>query len=410
MAHLKKHRLIRKSQHGFMPGKSCTTNLLSFFEKAMAAVDRGKSFDAVFLDFAKAFNKVPRKRLLKKVKAHGINGQLLKWIQNWLTGRRQHVVLGGAFSDWIEVLSGVPQGSVLGPLLFLIFINDIDLAAAHIEALVKFADDTKVGQTVRTAADRAALQTALDNLCSWTEKWGMKFNVSKCKVMHFGKRNPKFDYQMDGVRLEEVEEERDIGVTVSNTLKPSKQCAKAAATARAVLGQITRAFHFRDRVTFVKLYKTYVRPHLEFCTPAWAPWTQADKDCLEKVQIKMVSMISGLQSDNYFGKLAEIGLDTLQERRHIADMVQMNKMAHSVGDFGFSELFDPVQNLQATRAVADPLNVKPRPANLELRRGFFSYRAAMDWNKIPANIKNLTVAGSFKEVYRKTRATPRDST
>jgi hypothetical protein len=143
----------------------------------------------------------------------------------------------------------------------------------------------------------------------------MKFNVSKCKVMHLGKRNPKFDYEMDGVRLEEVEEERDIGVMVSNTLKLSKQCAKAAAAARVVLGQITRAFHFRYKVTFVRLFKTYVRPHLEFCTPSWAPWTQADRDCLEKVQIKMVSMISGLQSDIYVDRLAEIGLDSLQERQ-----------------------------------------------------------------------------------------------
>jgi hypothetical protein len=118
------------------------------------------------------------------------------------------VLLNGIFSDWIEVLSGVPQGSVLGPLLFLIFINDIDLAAADIEALVKFADDTKVGQTIRTEADRAALQTALTNLCEWTERWGMKFNVAKCKVMHFGRHNPGYEYEMDGVKLQQVEEER----------------------------------------------------------------------------------------------------------------------------------------------------------------------------------------------------------
>jgi hypothetical protein len=101
MNHLKRHRLIRKSQHGFMPGRSCTTNLLEFFDKVTAAVDRGESFDAVFLDFANAFDKVPRKRLLKKVRAHGITGLLLRWIQNWLTGRRQRVVLNGAFSEWI---------------------------------------------------------------------------------------------------------------------------------------------------------------------------------------------------------------------------------------------------------------------------------------------------------------------
>jgi hypothetical protein len=134
--------------------------------------------------------------------------------------------------------------------------------------------------------------------------------------------------------------------------------------------------------------------------------TSTDRDCLEKVQIKMVSMVSGLQSDTYEGQLAELGLDTLQERRHVADMIMMNKMAHRVGDFDFSELFDPVQNNHATRAGADPLNVKPRAATLELRRGFFGYRAVKDWNRIPGHIKNIPVAGRFKQAYRRTRAAP----
>jgi hypothetical protein len=404
MHHLKRHGLIKKSQHGFLPGRSCATNLLAFFEKATAAVDMGESFDAVFLDFAKAFDKVPRRRLIKKVRAHGISGPLLLWIQNWLTDRRQRVVLNGSFSDWIEVLSGVPQGSVLGPLLFLIFINDIDMAAAEIDILVKFADDTKVGQAIRSAADSAALQSALDKLCQWSEKWGMSFNISKCKVMHFGRNNPEHVYSMNGEALEKVKKERDIGVIVQDNLKLAAQCTAAAATARAVLSQISRAFHYRDKFTFVKLYKTYVRPHLEFSTPAWSPWNQVDKDCLEKVQKKMVNMVSGLKSGSYEGKLAEIGLDTLEERRHIADMITMNKMAHGVGEFGLQELFEPVQAHHATRAVADPLNVRPRPATLELRRGFFSYRVAKDWNKIPVNIKSIPVAGRFKGAYRRTRA------
>jgi ribonucleases P/MRP protein subunit RPP40 len=169
------------------------------------------------------------------------------------------VVVNGSISEWIEVLSGVPQGSVLGPLLFLIFINDIDAAAETIEILLKFADDTKVGQTVRSDLDRAALQAALDGLCRWTEDWGMSLNVAKCKVIHFGRNNPEFEYHMQGQRLEKVERECDIGVIVHKSLKPAAQCAKAAGTARTVLGQITRAFRYRDKDIFVKLYKTYVR-------------------------------------------------------------------------------------------------------------------------------------------------------
>jgi hypothetical protein len=213
---------LKRSLHGFLPWRSCATNLLKFLERATKAVDNGEAFDAVFLDFAKAFDKVPNARLLKKMSAHGIQGHLLRWVTNWLTGRRQRVVLGGEVSDWIEVLSGVPQGSVLGPLLFLIFINDIDEAAAAVDILRKFADDTKLGHTVNDKNDKNILQEALDNLTEWSNKLGMSFNVKKCKVVHFGRSNKKYSYEMNGEQLAEVEEERDIGVEVHQSLKPSK--------------------------------------------------------------------------------------------------------------------------------------------------------------------------------------------
>ena len=154
-SHLTANRLIKKSQHGFVKDRSCVTNLLEFLEQATTVVDSGAGFDIIYLDFAKAFDKVPIKRLLKKVRAHGIHGQVLQWIENWLKGRRQRVVLNGKFSSWEEVLSGVPQGSVLGPLLFVIFINDMDDMVSQIDTLKKFADDTKLGKTVRTEKDRS---------------------------------------------------------------------------------------------------------------------------------------------------------------------------------------------------------------------------------------------------------------
>jgi hypothetical protein len=224
----------------------------------------------------------------------------------------------------------------------------------------------------------------------------MSFNTKKCKVMHFGRRNPQYDYEMNGERLEKVEEERDIGVTVQKSLKPSAQCAKAAGTARAVLGQISRSFHYRDKKTFVKLYVTYVRPHLEFCTPAWSPWTRADIDCLENVQKKMVKMISGLSAVNYEEKLLELGLDSLETRRRNADILTVHKMVHGIGDIDTNIWFEKITGSAITRARADPLNVKCRAGTLEIRRNFFSNRVVNDWNAVPAEIKQILVPGKFK--------------
>jgi len=396
--HLERNKLIKKSQHGFMRGKSCTSNLLAFLDKVTAAVDNGEAVDVVYLDFAKAFDKVPVERLLKKVEAHGISGQILRWIGAWLRNREQRVVLNGEASDWAAVLSGVPQGSVLGPLLFLIFINDLDEAAAA-RFIFKFADDTKVAQPAQTEEDCAVLQESLDGLVQWAERWGMAFNMQKCKVMHLGHANRKHVYTMNGAVLEETEEERDLGVMISNKLKPGTQCAKAARTAAAVLGQISRAFHFKDRYVFVQLYKQYVWPHLEFAVQAWSPWAVADKEVLEAVQRRMVRMVSGLRSTEYEDRLKELGMTTLEERRHQADMAMMFKTMRGV-DGQKEEWFTPAAAGQRrTRVADDPLNVRLAHGRLELRKNFFTVRCTEHWNNVPGEIKNLRSVESFKKAY-----------
>ena len=193
-------------------------------------MDRGKNADIFYLDFAKAFDKVPRARLLQKMRTKGIGGHVLSWIQNWLTGRTQSVKIGIENSDNCEVKSGVPQGSVLGPPpLFTIFIDDVDDNAEQLDLLLKFANVTKGLQEmeINGEEDRTKLQTTLDRLVKWAEDWGMKFNVDKCKIMHVGRKNPRYEYFMAGVKLREVEEEKDIGVTIHNSLKPAKHCKKS---------------------------------------------------------------------------------------------------------------------------------------------------------------------------------------
>jgi hypothetical protein len=174
MAHLRKYNLIKESQHGFIHKRSCLTNLLEFLEHVTNYVDQGYPIDVIYLDFQKAFDKVLHKRLMLKLRALGIVDEIYCWIEDWLKDREQRVILLGANSDWIGVKSGVPQGSVLGPLLFLIYINDIDEGVAS--GLLKFADDTKIFGVVANNEDIKKLQGDLINLCSWSKDWLMLFN------------------------------------------------------------------------------------------------------------------------------------------------------------------------------------------------------------------------------------------
>ena len=159
-------------------------------------------------------------------------------------------MIGGDCSEWREVGSGVLQGTVLGPILFIIFINDLEtLTKEAVEKL--FADDSKVARLVSNDEDAGKLQADIDHFATWADTWGMQFNVSKCKVMHVGRKNPKVQYWMNGQALETVEEEKDLGVWIQNDLKPSLQCAKAAKSANGALGMLLRSFHYRSKSTLV---------------------------------------------------------------------------------------------------------------------------------------------------------------
>ena len=162
----------------------------------------------------------------------------------------------------------------------------------------KFADDTKLGHQVLTEEDRIVLQSCLNSLVDWASTWCMEFNVAKCKVLHVGRDNKEFNYSMKGLPLVEITQERDIGVLINKKLKPSSQRAESARRANTVLGQVSKAFPYRNCITFLKLYTQFVRCHLKFAVPVWSPWSVADIDILEKVQKREVNLITGLTRRN----------------------------------------------------------------------------------------------------------------
>ena len=324
---LAEHELLRMSQHGFTRRRSTLTNLLEYLEELNRLVDQGIAMDVVYLDFSKAFDKVPIRRLLSKCEGLGISGKVLGWIEEWLTNRQQRVVINGKSSEWGDIKSGVVQGSVLGPCLFLVFINDIDKGVEDLEGfLSKFADDSKWARKVMGEEDQEKFQEGLDKLMGWAEEWQMDFNKGKCHIMHLGKKNKKFEYTMGGDKLDSSEWEKDLGVLVHNSLRPSLQCARAAKKANGVLGQLTRGVGYRDKKTFIGLYKSYVRPILEYCSPAWSPWTEGDRMVVEAVQKRAVKAVTNLKGKNYEDRLKELGMDTLLERRKRGDLIQAYKV------------------------------------------------------------------------------------
>ena len=404
--HLLSHNLLKTSQHGFLPSKSTVTNLIEYLDVLTQHLDQGKVVDVIYLDFAKAFDKVPHQRLMAKLKALGVSGNFLSWIGDWLSDRKQRVVLNGESSEWSKVLSGVPQGSVLGPILFLVYINDIDCVLdAASTILYKFADDSKLLKAIDGDIDRAKLQDEVNALFQWCKDWGMMLNLDKCKVLHCGRNNPCYSYVIDGFApaghvIASTDEEKDLGVIIHKSGKPSRQCAEAAKKGNQVLGQMSRAFTYRDK-TWIHLYSTYVRPHLEYAVQAWCPWLKADIECLEKVQRRAVNMVTGLSGVTYVDKLKEVGLTTLEDRRLRGDMLLSWRATSGNLNVDSKRWFTPCDNTYSivTRHSSSIGNVvKPRFKN-DIRKNFFTVRAVDNWNSLPTAIKHSKDVDKFKETY-----------
>ena len=252
---------ISKHQHSFVDGKSCLTNLLETFECIIDILESGAPVDLLYFDFTKAFDRVPHYRLLTKLENLGIKGKLLNVIKDFLSNRTFRVSVGGKFSSFFDILSGIPQGSVLGPILFIIYVNDLpDCVQSSIKL---FADDLKL---ICNALDKVTVDKDLKSLENWESIWLLNFNLDKCKVLHTSVNvNPNNEYTLDGELMKISVQEKDLGILISDTLLCTDQINASISKANKLISWITRNIISRDRNVMLPIYKTLIRPHLELC-------------------------------------------------------------------------------------------------------------------------------------------------
>ena len=388
--HMMDHSLFCDAQHGFVPGRSCMTQLLLTLEIWSNHLDAGNPLDCIYLDFRKAFDTVPHLRLLSKLDSYGISGNIKAWISSFLLNRKQRVTVDGAYSDWKDVTSGIPQGSVLGPLMFVVFINDLpDIVASTAKI---FADDTKLFRTITSVQDHITLQEDLQKLSEWAAKWSMKFNYDKCKVLHLGKANQRSSYQMDDIILETTSAEKDLGVVIDENLQFTEHVNKAVNKASRMLGLIKTVIKCKDHITVPTLYKSLVRPHLEYGNLVWCPRWKKDQLEIEKVQRRATKMVPSIRDLPYQERLKQLKLPSLHHRRRRGDMIQVFKIMKQVDRLSVEDFFQ----LSDSGLRGHAYKVYKKKSTTSLRQQSFSRRIINEWNSLPHHVVDSVTVNSFK--------------
>ena len=397
ITHMKRNKLFSEKQYGFISGRSTVLQLLEVMNKWTETIDQGYHIDTVYMDFMKAFDTVPHRRLIGKLASHGINNPILGWIKAFLTDRKQQVQVNGSKSEWMDVTSGIPQGSVLGPVLFVIYINDLP-DCIHSETYL-FADDTKIFRTITSEEDCKILQEDLKSAVLWSEKWLLRFHPDKCKSMSVGNpRGLKFQYELNiegkAHKMLSTENEKDIGVTIDPSLNFEKHINEKVNKANSIFAVIRRSYMYLDKETFKPLYIALIRSHLEYANNVWSPYKQKDIDIIENVQRRATKQVIGLRDLSYPERLKLLNLPTLTHRRTRGDMIEVYKLLHNKYDTDVSTLLK-LRSAQSSLRGHSLTLFKPR-VNRNLRQNSFTIRVIDTWNSLPQQVVEAPSVNSFK--------------
>ena len=411
VAHLEENNLLCKNQHGFRKHRSCLTQLLKHIDTILKNQLDNQDTDVIYLDFAKAFDKVDHQILLQKLHAYGIRGKLLTWLNAYLTNRWQSVVINGTHSQPAKVISGVPQGTVLGPILFIIYLNDLESCIKH-SVISSFADDTRLKRAINSTEDTTLLQSDLNNSIKWSEENNMQLHQSKFELIaHSTTRNNLMhelpfaceftEYQTaDGSVISPQHAVRDLGVTITPDISWSTHIMNITEDAKKMTSWILSVFLDRSAETMLPLYKTLVRSRAEYCSPLWNPAKIEDIKLVESIQRAFTSRIKEVRHLSYWERLAALKLMSLQRRRERYVIIQVYKTLNNLApnDLGL-EFYHT-----ARRGLCCKVPPLVKHATQKQQKKYdesFRVTGAKLWNLIPPAIRQKTSLDSFKAALTK---------
>ena len=403
--HLDANDLLNQTQHGFRAGRSCLSQLIAHYDKILSLLDQGANVDVIYLDFAKAFDKLDFNIALAKLKSLDIDGKVGRWLHSFLTDRSQTVIVNGTKSEPSPVVSGVPQGSVIGPLLFLVLIGDIDKDISH-SFLSSFADDTRIGKGIYTTEEASMLQQDLQGVFEWAETNNMLFNSKKFELLRYGNntelKNATNYKSNTGTQIQEKNTTRDLGVIMSSTADFKTHIKTLAETVRDLSSWILRSFKSRSKTVLLQLWKSLVIPRLDYCSQLWNPHHVYLINQLEELQKSFIRNINGFRNKPYQEALEELGLYSLQRRRERYQIIYLwsiieNLVPNIVSPDG-ANLISVQSSIDARtgRTIRTPHLGQSRYANLRHRS--LPFHGARLFNVLPKSIRNLTMCtkNSFK--------------
>ena len=377
--------LLSRNQHAFLKRHSTTTNLLDSTRDWVSALRRFSCVDVAYIDFSRAFDSIIHRKLLAKLSAYGVSGPLHMWIAAFLRDRNQCVRIGNCLSPTVCVTSGVPQGSVLGPILFIVYINDVTDILVDDVSCKLYADDLKLYCPIDpTLGFSESLQTSLDNLCDWSLKWQLPINIDKSFFVTISRsniRSSSHSYSILCSMLTRRFSVDDLGIVYDCNLCFDNYVNNIASSAKAKVGLLFRSFKTRDPALLKRAYVTYIRPKLEYASNLWNPFHKTSIAVLESVQRYFTRRIPALSVFSYEERLAMLNLETLEMRRLKSDLVLYYKILHGLSSIPASA-FEIFNSCSVSRSKTSQL--KKNIAGTQACYFSFFNRTVDCWNALPS--------------------------